>query len=348
MRLYALHAAAAGERPGPKVRRRRGPAGCRVVAALGALAVAVGVSAAAPPAPVDVAAARYVELGCGGCHALEAQADGGALPTALAARVRVLAATPAGRRYLVAAVAFGLVSPPGSDGLPYGAYMPGNPQLADADVARTLNWLARTPDARAGDARYFNADAVRAARRNPASPEQVQAWRDDLSGRAGASVPARPLRAATDLRDPDDIRGPQVAPRARYLLDCAGCHGMTGEARVTDVPAVRNFMGYFTHTPRGREYLVRIPGSTNSLLSSADLAAVLNWMLESFSRAQLVPGFKPYTEAEIQRLRAKPLVLDAGPERAALVSQLRRAGVIPLSVQADRNDQSNPPSPDHH
>ena len=93
-------------------------------------------------------------------------------------------------------------------------------------------------------------------------------------------------------------RGHARAARADYVLQCAGCHRVDGRGSTRHgIPDFRDSVGHFTRLPAGREYLIRVPGA--SQLSDADLAAVLNWVLASFSAAQLPADFQPYTQAEV-------------------------------------------------
>jgi hypothetical protein len=79
-------------------------------------------------------------------------------------------------------------------------------------------------------------------------------------------------------------------------------------------------VGTFLTTPGGREYLVRVPGVSGAPLNDADLAAVLNWMLNQYDEANLPPDFQPYAAEEVARLREAPLGTRAGEERVRLLS----------------------------
>jgi hypothetical protein len=85
-----------------------------------------------------------------------------------------------------------------------------------------------------------------------------------------------------------------------YMLNCQGCHLPDGSGNPErNVPAFPGQLGAFLSVPGGREYLVQVPGSALSGLSDERLAGVLNWMLETFSAAQLPADFKPYTREEV-------------------------------------------------
>lgn len=116
--------------------------------------------------------------------------------------------------------------------------------------------------------------------------------------------------------------------RADYVLQCAGCHRVDGRGSTPHgIPDFRNSVGAFARLPAGREYLVRVPGAAYSPLSNADLAAVLNWVLLSFSPAQLPSGFQPYTEAEVAAARPRRYP-DVVPVRHGLAQELAKQGFI--------------------
>jgi hypothetical protein len=73
--------------------------------------------------------------------------------------------------------------------------------------------------------------------------------------------------------------------------------------------------------PGGREYLVQVPGAAQSELTDERLAEVLNWILRSFSAAELPPDFIPYTAPEVARLRRSPLV-EVIPARGDLLRRI--------------------------
>lgn len=59
--------------------------------------------------------------------------------------------------------------------------------------------------------------------------------------------------------------------------------------------------------PQMRSYLLRVPGASQAPLSDADLAAVMNWVLEEFNSETLPKNFRPLTEAEVSQARKNPL-----------------------------------------
>jgi cytochrome c553 len=104
-------------------------------------------------------------------------------------------------------------------------------------------------------------------------------------------------------------------PQQDYILQCMGCHLEDGSGAPGRVPSLVGQMGRFLQVPGGRAYLVQVPGAAQSTLDDAALAALLNWMLQRFSPAELRADFEPYRADEVARYRA---------ERPADVAKLRR------------------------
>ena len=117
--------------------------------------------------------------------------------------------------------------------------------------------------------------------------------------------------------------GVENARRAwqNWTLNCQGCHRPDGTGSEGTAPSLAGTVAKFLWPPGGREYLIRVPGVATSPLSDADLAEVMNWMLWRFDKEHLPANFRPYTAAEIAPLRARPLRLEAGEMRSALLRQ---------------------------
>jgi len=111
-----------------------------------------------------------------------------------------------------------------------------------------------------------------------------------------------------------------------YARNCQGCHGHKGVS-VPEVPALKDRVGYFVHTEEGRRYIVQVPGVATNVLDDKRLAAVLNWMLRTYSAAQLPTDFRPYTADEVGALRKHPLKQTI-PVRESVVQGLLAAGVV--------------------
>jgi mono/diheme cytochrome c family protein len=116
--------------------------------------------------------------------------------------------------------------------------------------------------------------------------------------------------------------------RIDYTLHCRGCHGADGAGAAEAVPSFRGQLARFLRAPGGREYLVRVPGTSQSELSDARIAALLNWMLREFSPGEMPADFTPYDEDEIARLRRPPLT-DVLTVRHRLVQALEALGDPP-------------------
>lgn len=141
---------------------------------------------------------------------------------------------------------------------------------------------------------------------------------------------AQALPAASNV--PDVLTrqsGLRVAPMPRaaqtYATNCQGCHGDLGSS-AKEIPTLVGRVGYFARLPEGRRYLVQVPNVALNPSSDADIAAVLNWVLMTYSRAQLPGQFRPYTAQEVAELRKARI--DVVAERQRIVRQLLAAGQI--------------------
>jgi len=109
-----------------------------------------------------------------------------------------------------------------------------------------------------------------------------------------------------------------ASPRNDYLLNCMGCHLQDGGGTEGKVPALKGQVSKFLHIEGGRAFLVQVPGSSQSRLTDSETAGVLNYILTTFDAAHLPEDFKPYTEAEIARLRPH-IIKDVTSVRRALI-----------------------------
>lgn len=111
-----------------------------------------------------------------------------------------------------------------------------------------------------------------------------------------------------------------------WVLNCMGCHTPGAVGVPGKIPPLANSLGYFEHLPEGREYVIRVPGASNSALSDQELADVLNWLLLTMNRAALPKDFQPYTAQEIAAHR-RPALTDVASARAGLIRALRERGI---------------------
>jgi hypothetical protein len=75
----------------------------------------------------------------------------------------------------------------------------------------------------------------------------------------------------------------------------------------------------FANTAEGRKFLVQVPGSAQAKLSDAELADVLNWMIDNLSTIPKPPQLRRFTAIEVAGYRRTPLVSVAAV-RARLVA----------------------------
>ena len=99
------------------------------------------------------------------------------------------------------------------------------------------------------------------------------------------------------------------------------------------MPVLVNRIGYFARIRDGRAYLAQVPGVAMSAVSDDDLAQMLNWLLKTYSAAQLPCNFKDYTGDEVSELRRNPII--PWVRRNEVVQALVAAGQIPSSSVLD-------------
>ena len=143
--------------------------------------------------------------------------------------------------------------------------------------------------------------------------------RRTASGRAAAALGIACLVRAV---------GAPASPAQDYMLYCMGCHGSEAQGVPGKVPPLAHSLGKFMRTNAGRNYILRVPGAQNSVLSDEQLAAVLNWLAKTYSADDLLADTSWFTTAEVSALRHQPLaaVLDA---RREVVRGLAASGAAP-------------------
>jgi hypothetical protein len=136
----------------------------------------------------------------------------------------------------------------------------------------------------------------------------------------------RVLSVAASVILATDARA-QMPLQTLYTLNCSGCHGGEG----LGVPEVGipnlNDAGRFVGTELGREYLIQVPGLSQSRLDDATAARLLNWILHKFSANHLPADFTPYTTEEVTRFRSDK-ASDAKTRRDAILAELRSRGLL--------------------
>lgn len=118
------------------------------------------------------------------------------------------------------------------------------------------------------------------------------------------------------------------AARARrdWVLNCMGCHTADGRGIPGKVPPLRDSLGHFVSLKDGREFIMRVPGASNSALSDAELANVLNWVLGTMNTQSRPAALAPFTADEVAAHR-RPALTDVARVRARLVKELQAHGI---------------------
>jgi hypothetical protein len=128
-----------------------------------------------------------------------------------------------------------------------------------------------------------------------------------VAAAALAATPRLPVAASTPAVSPLPMSALPAAQVA-YLTSCGGCHGIEGVSAPGAVPTLRGLTGSFLCTRQGRDFLIRLPDVALAQLSDRTLTAVMNFVV--FEVGAPVAGgraARPYTVAEVARLRRAPL-----------------------------------------
>jgi cytochrome c553 len=120
----------------------------------------------------------------------------------------------------------------------------------------------------------------------------------------------------------------RASPAQDYMLYCMGCHGAQAEGVPGRVPPLAHSLGRFMRLPAGRDYILRVPGAANSVLSDAQLAEVLNWLARQFNSEELTADVPMFTAAEVTALRHIPLASVLATRRE-VVRDLAATGPAP-------------------
>lgn len=115
----------------------------------------------------------------------------------------------------------------------------------------------------------------------------------------------------------------ELSPEANYMIHCMGCHLNDGSGNPPDVPDIRREMGRMLTVEGGREYLVQVPGAAQAPITDAALAAVVNYMLETFSTETLPEDYRPLTAEEVSEWR-RDWLPDVATVREELLAALRQ------------------------
>ena len=98
-------------------------------------------------------------------------------------------------------------------------------------------------------------------------------------------------------------------PSYNYKLFCQGCHLPDGTGVLGEVPSLVNNLSRYIKIPAGREFVVQVPGVMHALLTDAEVAELLNWLVKNFDYQFYVGDeFLPYSSKEVTSIRAKGYV----------------------------------------
>jgi cytochrome c553 len=130
-----------------------------------------------------------------------------------------------------------------------------------------------------------------------------------------AALPATP-----GAQEPKTLDGGRVA-KAQYnwVMHCQGCHGAEAQGTPGSVPRLAGNVARFLQFRAGRAYLGRVPGVAFVELPDADVAELLNWIVQRFDGEHVPKTFTLYSEKEVEGLRQKPLISGAYTERQKLL-----------------------------
>jgi mono/diheme cytochrome c family protein len=116
-------------------------------------------------------------------------------------------------------------------------------------------------------------------------------------------------------------------PSQLYMLNCWGCHRPNGEGIPGTAPPLQGAAD-FLKVKGGRQYLIEVPGVSQSALNDKQVAEVMNWILRTFNKEQLPADFKPYTPEEVKQFRAVRM-LEITKTRDALIAEMAAAKIRP-------------------
>lgn len=108
----------------------------------------------------------------------------------------------------------------------------------------------------------------------------------------------------------------RASPAQDYMLYCMGCHAARAEGVPGKVPPLAHALGNYMRLAAGRDYVLRVPGASKSVLTDAQLAGVLNWLAAQYSSEEIKSGVPMFTAEEVtaHRHQALPAVLAARRE----------------------------------
>ena len=142
---------------------------------------------------------------------------------------------------------------------------------------------------------------------------------------------AQAATALPELTTLPELTGPQ----SDYVEHCSGCHGMQGNSAPAEIPVLRDRVGYFMCTKQGRDYLIRLPNVAYSAIAdNQELADMMNFVVFGLGGRSAPKGAKPFTAAEVARLRGHALATQSLiAVRAQIVDQMTHDCAVPESMK---------------
>ena len=118
-----------------------------------------------------------------------------------------------------------------------------------------------------------------------------------------------------------------TTPQSDYVEHCSGCHGMQGNSAPAPIPVLRDRVGYFMYTPEGRDYPIRLPNVAYSAIDdNQELADMMNFVVFGLGGASAPRTAKPFTAAEVARLRR-----DALATQSLIVARMKIVAALSTS-----------------
>ena len=135
-----------------------------------------------------------------------------------------------------------------------------------------------------------------------------------------------------------------TTPQSDYVEHCSGCHGMQGNSAPAEIPVLRDRIGYFMCTREGREYLIRLPNVAYSAIAdNQQLANMMNFVVFGLGGASAPKGTKPFTAAEVAKLRTRALATESLIDaRAEIVKGMVDRCSVPQSINYFYDGQEQP------
>lgn len=126
-----------------------------------------------------------------------------------------------------------------------------------------------------------------------------------------------------------------TTPQSDYVEYCSGCHGMQGNSAPAEIPVLRDRVGYFMCTKDGRDYLIRLPNVAYSAITdNQELADMMNFVVFGLGGKSAPKAAKPFTAAEVERLRGQALGTQSLiAARAQVVDKMIAGCAVPQSMK---------------